>query len=170
MKELETNAKRGGDPSLWDPPFCGDIDIEIRRDGSWWYLGSVIARFELQCLFARILRYQQGAYYLVTPVEKVRIRVVDLPFVVIACEINADSIVLHNNVSESICLDRDHALKIDGTTEQPQPYVEWRDGLRARLSSAVYYELCEHALQQPPRDGVHGVCSKNLFFPLSLHE
>lgn len=170
MQELERNAKGGGDPRLWNPPFCGDIDLEIRRDGSWWYLGTAIARFELQCLFAGILRRENNDYFLVTPVEKVRIRVADAPFIVTACEIQNDQIILFNNVAETICLGPAHPLLIEGDKESPRPYVEWRDGLRARLSSAVYYELCEYALQQPSQNGCYGVLSQGQFFALSQPE
>ncbi len=170
MKKLEANAKAPSDPRDWNPPFCGDIDIEIRHDGSWWYKASAITRFELQCLFARILCYENGDYFLVTPVEKMRIHVADVPFIVTACDLSDDTIVLHNNVAESLTLAYAGQLIIAGDADRPRPYVAWRDGLRARLSHAVYYELCEHALQQPPQNGVYGVYSNKLFFPLMATE
>jgi len=168
MKELAANAKRSGDPANWDPPFCGDIDIEIRRDGSWWYLGTPIARIELQRLFARILRRDGEEYFLVTPVEKVRIRVADVPFIVTACVIGDDAIQLHNNVDDCITLDAAHPLIVRGDIAKPQPYVQWRGALLARLSHAVYYEFCELALKQPPQDGCYGVRSAGVFFPLQV--
>ena len=82
-------GKKGPPPvHLWNPPFCGDLDMEIRRDGTWFYLGTPIGRHALVKLFASIIRKDGDDYFLVTPVEKVGIRVVDAPFVAI----DADSV------------------------------------------------------------------------------
>ena len=84
-KAAAAATKKGPAPvHLWNPPFCGDLDIEIRRDGSWWYLGTPIGRAPLVRLFSTVLRKDEdGKTYLVTPVEKVGIRVVDAPFVAV---------------------------------------------------------------------------------------
>ena len=83
-----TKGKRGPAPvHLWDPPYCGDLDIRIARDGMWWYLGTPIGRKELVQLFASVLKLEDGRYYLVTPVEKIGITVDDAPFVAVDFEI-----------------------------------------------------------------------------------
>ena len=72
------NGKKGPPPvHLWNPPFCGDLDMRIARDGTWFYLGTPIGRFELVKLFSSILRKDGEKYFLVTPVEKVGITVDD---------------------------------------------------------------------------------------------
>src|SRR5210317_662669 len=81
------NGKKGPPPvHLWNPPFCGDLDMRIARDGTWFYLGTPIGRFELARLFSTILKLEDGKYFLVTPVEKVGITVDDAPFVAVDFE------------------------------------------------------------------------------------
>ncbi len=164
MQKLIDNAKQDSDPRQWDPPFCGDIDLEIQRDGRWFYLGTPIERDAIVHLFARILRRQDGDYFLVTPVEKVRIRVIDAPFVIVACTISDDQILLHDNLEHTAPLNNDNALYFDRS--KTQPYVHWRGTLSASLSRPVYYELCEQALRQAPVDGQYGVHSAGHFFAL----
>src|SRR6056297_2340621 len=85
-KAVKAAAKEGRGPPpvhLWDPPYCGDLDIRIGRDGQWWYLGTPIGRTELVRLFASVLKLEDGRHYLVTPVEKIGITVDDAPFVAV---------------------------------------------------------------------------------------
>ena len=87
-----TRGRRGPAPvHLWDPPYCGDLDIRIARDGMWWYLGTPIGRKELVHLFASVLKLEDGRHYLVTPVEKIGITVDDAPFVAVDFDVSAPS-------------------------------------------------------------------------------
>ena len=88
MKAAQAAQKGGKLPPvhLWDPEFCGDLDMEIKRDGTWFYMGTPIGRPAMVKLFSSILKLEEGNYFLVTPVEKVGIRVVDAPFVAVDME------------------------------------------------------------------------------------
>jgi len=157
----------------WNPPFCGDMDMRIARDGSWHYLGSPIGRQALVRLFATVLRRDEdGEYYLVTPVEKVRIQVDDAPFVAIAVEINGDGdqrqLTFVTNVGDRVIADAAHPLRVEFTDDgEPAPYVRIRDRLDALISRAVYFELAELGSARVVSDGVDfGVWSSGCFFPL----
>ncbi|MFA5123281.1 DUF1285 domain-containing protein [Zavarzinia sp.] len=146
---------------LWNPPFCGDMDMEIRRDGSWHYLKSPIGRAALVRLFSTILRREDDDhYYLVTPVEKVRIRVVDAPFLVVGAEIEGVGpervIRFRTNVEDEFTLDEAHPLRvsIDPATGEPSPYVLVRGRLEALIARAVFYDLVEAAEERVGADGV----------------
>jgi hypothetical protein len=135
---------------LWHPPLSGDIDIEIRRDGSWWYCGRPMERAELVNLFASILRCEDGEHVLVTPVEKWRLRVEDVAFVAVSMQVAgaADSqlIAFTLNTGEQVACDAAHSLIVEQRDGgEPAPYLLLRDGLRARLSRAVFYELVDLA-------------------------
>lgn len=166
-------GKRGLPPiHLWNPPFCGDIDMEIRRDGSWHYMKSPIGRAPLVRLFSTILlRDTDDAYYLVTPVEKVRIRVVDAPFLVVAAEFEGEGeaqvIRFRTNVEDEFTLDADHALRVEihAATGEPSPYVRVRDRLDALINRAVFYELVNAAVEREEA-GDLGVWSAGRFWSL----
>lgn len=142
----------------WNPPFCGDLPMIIRADGRWDYMNSPIARQALVELFASILRREGDDYFLVTPVEKVRITVEDAPF--IAVELRQEgagrdqAIHLRSNTGEIITIGPGHQLILRGTAEAARPYVHWRDGLWAKLSRSVYYELMKSLDCQGGRTGV----------------
>lgn len=169
-------AARGLPPiHLWNPPFCGDLDIEIRRDGSWHYMKSPIGRAPLVRLFSTILRREDdGHYYLVTPVEKVRIRVVDAPFLVVGAQIEGTGdgqvIRLRTNVEDELVIDADHPLRveIDAQTGEPSPYVRVRGQLDALINRPVFYELVNAAQEQMDGQGapVLGVQSAGRFWPI----
>jgi len=169
-------AARGLPPiHLWNPPFCGDMDIEIRRDGSWHYMKSPIGRIALVRLFSTILkREEDGHYYLVTPVEKVRIRVVDAPFLVVAAEIEgtgqAQVIRLRTNVDDEMAIDDSHPLRVEiaAETGEPSPYVRVRGQLDALINRPVFYDLVNAAEEQIGADGasVLGVWSAGRFWPI----
>jgi len=159
----------------WDPPFCGDIDMRIARDGSWHYQGSPIRREAMVRLFASILRRDEdGCYYLVTPVEKVRIQVDDCPFVATQVQVNgegSDSELLFTlNTGEQLSADSDHRLQVKtGGNDEPHPTLHVRHGLYALVSRSVFYRLVEIAHTEDV-DGEHarvlGVFSCGEFFPL----
>lgn len=147
--------KAGGKPSLppverWNPPFCGDLDMEIRADGTWFYMGTPIGREALVRLFSTVLRKDEdGKTYLVTPVEKVGIRVEDAPF--LAVEMNVEQregetfITFRTNVGDLVSVDAQHPLRFEvvGDKKQLKPYVLVRGRLEALVSRAVMYELVE---------------------------
>ena len=134
----------------WNPPFCGDIDMEIRADGTWFYLGTPIGRAPLVRLFSTVLRKDEdGKVYLVTPVEKVGIRVVDAPF--LAVEMNASGegegqkLTFRTNVGDVVEAGPDHPLRfvIEGENSELKPYLLVRGRLEALVSRAMMYELVD---------------------------
>ncbi len=131
----------------WNPTQIGSIDICIRSDGSWLHEGGDISRKALVRLFASVLRLDPDGYCLVTPVEKLLIKVEDVPFVVTSIEKHAQAgsgqiILMKTNVEDTIALSSVHPLKIDySASGEPRPYVLVRNGLWARLLRHVYYEL-----------------------------
>mgnify|MGYP001319021549 CR=1 FL=1 len=158
----------------WNPPFCGEIDMRIARDGSWHYMGSPIARPAMVKLFASTLRREpDGSYVLVTPVEKCGIRVDDAPFVAVEMtetgEGDARMIAFRTNVDDVVPLDAEHPLRVevDPETGEPSPYIRVRGGLEALLARSVFYQLVEMA-QEREHAGrrVLGVQSAGQFFPL----
>ena len=135
----------------WNPDFCGDLDMEIRADGTWFYLGTPIGRMPLVQLFSTVLRKDaDGRTYLVTPVEKVGIRVADAPFV--AVEMNASGngenqvITFRTNVGDVVEAGPGHPLRFVDETETGglKPYVLVRGRLEALVARPVMYELVEH--------------------------
>ncbi len=159
-------AKKGPPPvHLWNPPFCGDLDMEIRTDGSWFYNGTPIGRPEMVRLFASILKREGDEYFLVTPVEKVRIRVIDAPFIAVDAEIG-QKIVMTTNTGDQVTAGPEHAIEIRGTAEQPRPYVHIRRGLWALIDRKTFYRLADAAM--PGEDGRMEVHSEGTVFPLEL--
>lgn len=158
---------------LWNPEFCGDIDMHIKRDGSWDYMGSPISRPAMVRLFSTILRHDEdGKYYLVTPVEKVGIRVDDAPFVAVELRVEAkgEDQVLHfrTNVDDSMTADKDHPIRIViDEMGSPSPYILVRDRLEALIGRSVYYQLAELAVE---KDEHYGVWSEGCFFALGPKE
>lgn len=132
----------------WNPPFCGDIDMEIRADGTWFYLGTPIGRAPLVRLFSTVLRRDEdGRTYLVTPVEKVGIRVVDAPFLAVEMNANgegeAQKLTFRTNVGDVVEAGPDHPLRfvIAGENSELKPYLLVRGRLEALVSRAMMYEL-----------------------------
>ena len=144
---------------LWDPPCNGDIDIVIKANGDWIHQGGKIERDSLVKLFASILRREQdNEYYLVTPVEKWRIKVEDAPLLVVDVDVNMNSsgdqqqqsIILTTNVDTYYALDASHPLKInnDDQNDQPKPYLQIENGLLAKFTRAAFYRLVDLAVEQ----------------------
>lgn len=155
---------------LWDPPFCGDIDLRIGRDGVWHHEGRPIRRQAMVNLFASILKREGDDYFLVNPVEKMRIQVDDCPFLAVDMEIrnpgHEQAIVFFTNVEETVEVDAEHPIRVTGV-EEPHPTVHVRGGLDALLSRSVFYRLVA-AARQFREDGeiVTGVDSNGCFFEL----
>jgi hypothetical protein len=157
-------ARRGPPPvHLWNPPFCGDLDMEIRADGSWFYNGTPIGRPEMVRLFASILKREGDAYFLVTPVEKVGIRVIDAPFVAVDADIH-DTIDFTTNVGDRVTAGPDHAIEMRGTLDAPRPYVHIRRDLWALIDRKTFYRLADAAM--PGANGRMEVHSGGAVFPL----
>ena len=160
-------------------PICGDFDMRIARDGTWFYHGSPIGRKPLVKLFASVLRREHdGTYWLVTPVESGRIAVDDAPFVAVALDVagaGRDQIlVFRTNLDETVEAGADFPIRIaeDPKTGEPAPYVrarqgrDGRPGLEALIARPVFYQLVELAVEDPNDPGRLGVWSRGVFFPL----
>ncbi|MEL7175886.1 MAG: DUF1285 domain-containing protein, partial [Pseudomonadota bacterium] len=119
-------SKKGAPPvHLWNPPFCGDLDMVIKRDGTWFYQGTPIGRPGLVKLFSSIIRKDGDDYFLVTPVEKVGIIVEDAPFVAIDFDRADDALVFRTNVEDEVTAGPENPIRVerDATTGEPSPYV-----------------------------------------------
>lgn len=138
----------------WNPPFCGDIDMEIRRNGQWFYQGGPINRLPLVKLFSNVLRRDDdGHHYLVTPVEKVRIRVEDAPFVAVTVQRHVEAgtpyLRFTLQTGDVVIADAAHPLRIEWRAgDEPHPYLHVRDRLEALVSRNVYYQLVEWGEEQ----------------------
>lgn len=171
----EPSSDRAADTASRDL-VCGDLDMRIARDGTWFYHGSPIGRIRLVKLFATVLKREaDGTYVLETPVEKGRIEVEDVPFV--AVELTAEgegheqALTLRTNLDEIVTVDADHPIEIrnDPETGHPVPYVLIRDALEARIGRSVYYEMVSLGMEgEGERSHLFGVWSKGSFFPLGI--
>ena len=155
LEALISRAARAGKglPPVerWNPPFCGDIDMEIRPDGTWFYMGTPIGRAPLVQLFSTVLRKDEdGNTYLVTPVERVGIRVVDAPFVAVEVNVSGQGddrvITFRTNVGDVVEAGADHPLRFvdEAETGGLKPYVLVRGRLEALVARPVMYELVGH--------------------------
>lgn len=165
-------ARRGPPPvHLWNPPFCGRIDMRIARDGTWFYAGTPIGRAPLVRLFASILKREGDDYFLVTPVEKVQITVDDAPFVAVDFTATGDALVFETNVGDRVAAGPAHPIRVvlaPGTAE-PAPYVHVRAGLDARIDRKSFYRLVEIGeVRSLDGEDWFGLCSGGVFFPVQL--
>ena len=165
LKGIETvygfskSGKKGLPPvDKWNPPFCGDIDLKILRDGRWMYMGTEIKRPAMVRLFSTILRLDpDGEYYLVTPVEKVRIQVEDTPFLIVSMDKlkkeNKTSLIFYTSLKDEIILTKKNPISIEvNNKNEPSPYILVRNNLRGLISRSVYYELIEYAQERTIED------------------
>jgi len=132
---------------LWHPEHCGEIDIVIRADGVWMHEGSPIGRKELVRLFSTVLRKDPDGYHLVTPVEKLKIQVEDLPFRAVAMRRDGDDLVFTTDVGDEVRANEADPIVVetDPTTGEPAPRIHVRRELWARIARPVFYELVEMA-------------------------
>ncbi|MFF7107750.1 DUF1285 domain-containing protein [Pseudomonas sichuanensis] len=158
---------------LWNPDFCGDIDMRIARDGTWYYLGTPIGRKPMVRLFSTIIRRDGDDYFLVTPVEKVGIRVDDAPFVAVLLDVqgSGEQQVLRftSNVDDQVEAGPANPLRvvIDPVTQEPAPYVLMRGNLEALIHRNVFYQLVELAVPQIIEgEQWLGVWSHGQFYPI----
>jgi len=157
VEHLLQAAQTGRGPApvhLWNPPFCGDIDMRIARDGTWYYQGTPIGRPSMVQLFSRIIRRDGERYFLVTPVEKVGIRVDDAPFVAVDMQVEGEgaSQVLRfvTHVGDEVCASAEHPLRvvIDKKSGEPAPYIRVRANLEALIHRNLFYRMVELAEEQ----------------------
>jgi hypothetical protein len=157
----------------WDPPYCGDIGLKIRHDGTWLYQGSPIGREALVKLFAGVLRKDaDGRTYLVTPAEKVDVEVEDAPFLAVEMDVqgkgDAQQLIFRTNVDDLVACGLEHPLRF--AEQQPggglKPYVQVRGRLEALLTRALVHDLVAIANEEPHQGArVPGVWSGGAFFP-----
>ena len=174
-----TDGPRGGSPAghstnapdFSQLPSCGDFDMRIARDGTWFYRGSPIGRKPLVKLFSTVLRRENGEFWLVTPVERGRILVDDAPFVAVEVDSIGEGmerrLTFRTNVDDIVTADESHPIRVDPASGAPRPYITVRDGLEALILRPVYYHLIEMG-EFLERDGAEelGVWSCGRFFPL----
>jgi hypothetical protein len=158
---------------LWNPPFCGDLDMRIAADGTWFYMGTPIGRPALVRLFSTILKREDGKHFLVTPVEKVGIRVDDAPF--LAVEMRKEQrdggrrLHFRTNVDDWVACDAAHRLRFEAAADGGlTPYLHVRADLWAKVTRALYYDLVdigeERAVDGHP---MFGVASSGAFFAMA---
>lgn len=148
----------------WSPPFCGKIDMKIKRDGTWFYQGSPIARPALVKLFSRVIWFENETYYLKTPVELVEIEVEDLPFLIVEMREEA-GVLWFRTLQDEWVAAREILSEMRGETLLL--HVNIRRNLYARLNRPVYYELIERGILQ---NGYFGIVSDGHFSPLCREE
>lgn len=158
---------------LWNPPFCGDLDMRIARDGTWFHLGTPIDRQELVRLFSTILRKDADKYFLVTPVERVGIKVDDAPFVAVDFEVSnsgADQVLtFFTNVGDEAVAGPDLPIRVvrDPKTGEPSPYVLIRANLEALIDRKSFYRLIDLGEHHDVKgQSWFGVRSSGEFFPI----
>jgi uncharacterized protein len=156
----------------WNPPYCGDIGMAIKSDGTWFYQGSPIGRKPMVRLFSRILRRDaDGRYFLVTPVEKVDVAVADAPFLAVELEVSgsgpAQRLTFRTNVDDVVVAGPANPLrfKMEPGSGGLKPYLRVRGRLDALVTRAIYYDLVELAVQGP--GGAISLWSSGIQFPLA---
>lgn len=173
LGQAATGRLRGAGPApSWNPPDWGDIDMRIAADGTWFYCGSPIGRAPLVQLFASIMRREGDRYVLVTPVEKVGIKVDDAPFLAVEMHVEEETdepqLMFRTNVEDLVTVDSEHPLRFEpGASEGLKPYVRVRGDLWALVKRALFYDLV--ALGRTERvanEDWFGVRSSGLFFPM----
>ena len=161
----------------WNPKYCGDIDMRIASDGTWFYCGSPINRKKLVKLFSSILINENNKYFLITPVEKVGIIVDDAPFIANdfekITENNKSYLVFFTNIDETIVLSKKNPFRIsiNDKTQEPSPYIMVRKNIEAKIDRKSFYrllDLAEYSLVKGQEWlGIH---SDSTFFPIISKE
>ncbi len=175
FEAVNASAASGRGPApvhLWNPAACGEIDIRIARDGSWSHQGSPIGRPALVRLFSTVLRRDEDGFWLVTPVEKLRIAVDDAPFLAVGVERSDGALRFATNVGDVVEAGPDHPLRVEvGEGGEPRPYLRVRGGLDALIARPVFYDLVEMAEPlRTPGGRRLGVRSNGAWFDLGSVE
>lgn len=183
IKALKDQPEQKAAPvHLWNPDYCGELDMVIEPDGSWHYDGTPIGREKLVRLFATVLKSEGESYFLVTPAEKIGITVKDAPFNAVAMEQKGKGenqiLSFTTNVGDTVIAGKEHPLRFakGQNSDDIKPYIMIRAGLEARLSRPVYYELANLALEQETTEKADnsecasiGVWSNGVFFPFTTY-
>jgi hypothetical protein len=168
-------GSRGPPPvHLWNPPFCGDLDMRIASDGTWYYLKTPIGRPALVKLFASVLKREGDKYFLVTPVEKCGIIVDDAPFLAVELKVEKapGGRILHfrTNVDDWVACGAEHALRFvpEPMTGGLKPYLHVRRDLWAKVTRALFYDLVELG-EEREIDGqeMFGIASMGEFYVMA---
>jgi hypothetical protein len=175
---LNIGAYRGSHQTPRDREArCGDFDMRIGRDGTWYYRGTPIRRQSLVKLFSTVLRHEDGEYWLVTPVERGRIVVEDAPFTAVELEVRGDgedqALWFRTNVDDWVLAGPEHPIRapMEPDTGEPRPYILVRDGLEALIVRPVFYDLADRVVERWENgSGTLGVWSDRTFFPLAALE
>jgi len=170
----KTPAGKGLPPvHLWNPPFCGDLDMRIAGDGTWFYMGTPIGRPALVRLFSTILKREDGKHFLVTPVEKVGIRVDDAPFMAVEMRTEEDArgrlLRFRTNVDDWVACEPGHGLRFEKASDGGlTPYLHVRADLWAKVTRALYYDLVDMG-EERVVDGhpIFGIESGGEFFAMA---
>lgn len=159
---------------LWNPPFCGDIDMKIAADGTWFYQKTPIGRPALVNLFASVLKREGDSYFLVTPVEKVGIVVEDAPFLAVEMAITSAEVGqllrFRTNVDDWVEVGLGHALRFDEDAANGglKPMLHVRSDLWAKVTRALFYDLVELGEERDVGGkAMFGVVSAGVFFPMA---
>lgn len=171
MANVRAAAKKGPPPvHLWDPPFCGDLDMRIARDGTWFYNGTPIGRDSMVRLFSSILKREGDAYFLVTPVEKVGIQVEDAPFVAVDVDARGEGqaqvLTFTTHVGDRVEAGPEHPIRVTFREgDEPAPYITVRNRLEALIHRKDFMRLIDLCTSEPV-DGIDwfGVWSNGMFF------
>lgn len=176
IEAAEAASGEGGYPPVdrWEPEYCGEMDMVIRRDGSWWHEGARIGREKLIRLFSRILRKDaDGNTYLVTPVEKIQIKVEAAPFLAVRIDAAGEGqdqrIAFLTNMDDAVVAGPDHPLRVDLDPQGvPDPYIHVRGRLEALITRAAFYDLADLAVEGVDEAGAPcmGVWSRKVFYRL----
>lgn len=173
LEKLAHEASNAAPVERWNPPFCGDIDMRIARDGAWFYQGTPILRPALVRLFSTILRKDPERYVLVTPVERVGIAVEDAPFAAVAMDVSGcgakQSLRFQTNVGDWVSVGSEHPLRFERQASGGlKPYIHVRGGLWALATRALAIELVSLG-ETTAHEGAEsfGVASAGTFFPIA---
>lgn len=169
--EKEGIGRRLPPVERWNPPFCGDLDMRIAADGTWFYMGTPIGRPALVRLFSSVLKREGDDYFLVTPVEKVGIRVEDAPFQAVEMQLDGQGdgrgIAFRTQVDDLLCVGPEHPLRFERAAKDGlKPYVHVRRGLWARLTRALTYDLLALGeVRDVAGKAMFGVAAAGQFYP-----
>jgi hypothetical protein len=171
------DAARGRSPppvERWNPPFCGDLDMRIAQDGTWFYMGTPIGRPALVKLFASVLRKDPERFVLVTPVERVGIAVEDVPFLAVEMAVDGEgetrSVAFRTNVDDLVEVGPEHPLRFEADEGGGiRPYVKVRGDLWARVTRALTYDLVELGEDRVVEGAqAFGIAVKGVFYPIGV--
>lgn len=168
-----TPGKPRGLPPVerWNPPLCGDLDMRIAADGIWFYLGTPIGRPALVKLFSSVLKREGDEHFLVTPVEKIRIRVDDAPFQAVEMQVDGEgggrTLAFRTQVDDLLSVGPEHVLRFERAAKDGlKPYVHVRRGLWARLTRALTYDLLALGeMREVAGEAMFGIAAAGHFYP-----